>query len=138
MRRPPRRDDPPPLLLEFAPEALGAIRKTTAWLATFDGEVHNRFARAVREKVVTLCREAAREVPAQTHEMASLHFSRPVFSARFQTGKTTRKRSSAGVWYLFYDLVDTDADGFPDLLWVLAVRHAAAMSLWQDTQNDGE
>lgn len=138
MRRPPRRDDPPPLLFTFVPEAQSSVRTTMDWLATFDTAISERFVKALGERLTELCREGAREVPSQTHERASLHFSRPVFSARFRTGKASGRRSSAGVWYLFYDLVDHDADGFPDLLRVLAVRHAASAPIWQQNPTDDE
>ncbi|MBC8141922.1 MAG: hypothetical protein H7Y38_10830 [Armatimonadetes bacterium] len=40
--------------------------------------------------------------------------------------KTRNRRSSAGLWYIFYRLEDVGGIGRADTLFVVAVRHSAA------------
>lgn len=58
-------------------------------------------------------------------EAATLFYSRPVFQVILRTG-AVRRRSSSGAWRIYYEFRDTDNDGEPDAVRVLAVRHAAA------------
>ena len=76
--------------------------------------------------------------PTQYNEAASLHYSRPIFSHRFQTGKTKAKRSSSGVWYVYFGLADTDGDGHPDTLSVVTISHAARPPLWEEPHGEAE
>jgi hypothetical protein len=62
-------------------------------------------------------------------EAASLYFSRPVFQELVSTTKKRQRRSNSATWRVFYDVADTDGDGQPDTLRILAIRHSAARPL---------
>lgn len=61
-----------------------------------------------------------------TNETASLRFSRLVYRDRVEVSKSRSRRSSAGLWYVYYTLEDRSNSGKADTLVVASVRHAAS------------
>lgn len=137
--------DPAPLLLDFADSGRRDLASARDWLRGFSEEAAARFAVALAaclaetsarlgEKIA-----AGRPLPAPD-EAASLTFSRPVYQTVFVTNRKRARRSSAGVWRVFFDLLDTSSSGGSggraDTLRVLAVRHGAAQSLWIEESSE--
>ncbi|WP_395090787.1 hypothetical protein [Armatimonas sp.] len=112
------------------------INDAVTWLQGYSEESAQRFVEAMEDALQVLCRQVAadiqQKIPLQTDELASIYYSRPVFMHLLQTGKTRKRRSSAGLWRLYYDIVDQDRDGAPDTLRFLSVYHAAARPLWEE------
>lgn len=114
------------------PEAERDVRLAIRYLEQFGEEVAIRFVSKLAATLDALTERIADELASgnglfdHPDEGASLQYSRPVFQERFQTGKTRARRSSAGVWRIFYGLDDDDKDGKTDTLRVYAIRHAAA------------
>ena len=130
---------PGALLLDFSAEGKANLTSARAWLRSFSPEASQRFSTKAVQELGKLCRQyAAVPPPHPMNEAASIFYARPVFGHRFQTGKTTRKRSASGVWYVFFDLRDMDGDGRPDMLRVLSIRHASAPLLWEESRDDDE
>jgi len=121
-----------PLRFEMTAFASSDWRKAVHYLGVFGEEVELRWEAAFSEEIKRLCQNIADQLASQDgvfdqpDEGASLQFARPVFQQRFQTGRKKVRRSSAGVWRIFYALDDDDKDGQPDTLRVYAIRHAAS------------
>ncbi len=125
-----------PLVLELTDRAKAETKDALTWLFGFSPASAERFETALSRELTDLCQNIADRLAGTAaglgrlpmHDAAaSLHFSRPVFQHRFTTAGKQRKRgSSAGVWRVFYALVDRDGDGRADTLSVLSLRHAAA------------
>lgn len=121
-----------PLRFEMTAFASSDWRKAIHYLGGYGEEVELRWEAAFAEEIKRLCQDLAEQIASgegvfdQPDEGASLQFSRPVFQQRFQTGKKKARRSSAGVWRIFYALDDDDKDGTPDTMRVFAIRHAAS------------
>ncbi|WP_395138414.1 hypothetical protein [Armatimonas sp.] len=131
----PLRPSARPLALDISPEVAREILKARDWLLTVSRSVAQRFAMVLDQELKALCKACAVNPPTQPHEQATIYYSRPVFSHRFQTGKTKQKRSSSGVWYVIFDLQDTSSDTRPDLLRVITIFHAASQAPW-DSQGE--
>ncbi|WP_394792812.1 hypothetical protein [Armatimonas sp.] len=131
----PLRPSAPPLVLDFSPEGRSALGQAQTWLKSFSTDAFQRFTAKIGQELTALCKACAVNPPTQPHEQATIYYSRPVFSHRFRTGKTKQKRSSSGVWYVIFDLQDTNGDARPDLLRVVTIFHAASQAPW-DTQGD--
>jgi plasmid stabilization system protein ParE len=135
-----------PLRLQITDTAEERINDSITWLESYSEESAQRFVEALEDALQSLCQQVAhdiaRKVPLHTDELASIYYSRPVFMYLVQTGKTRKRRSSAGLWRLYYDITDRDQDGQPDTLRFLSIHHAAARPLWeeprpeQDEQDD--
>lgn len=125
-----------PLDLDFTPEGRLTVREARDWLKTVTAQAAQRFATVLNKELRKLTKTCAVNPPTQPHEQASLYYARPVFCQRFKTGKTVVKRSASGVWYVYYDLADTDRDGRPEQLRVLLVLHAASQAPWEETSED--
>ena len=114
------------------------------WLAQRDQVAAERFNTLFDQTVTDLCRSLVVEIAqggrpfAQPDETASLAFSRPVYKHRFDLSKKRQRRSSAGVWFVFYFLTDNNKDGIVDTLNIAAIRHGAAAPLWNEKQDDTE
>lgn len=134
----PLRPSAQPLALDITAEASLEVLKARDWLKTIASEVSQRFASALNQEIRKLRKECAINPPTQYNEAASLHYSRPVFGHRFQTGRTKTKRSSSGVWYIYFGLEDTDRDGRPDTLSVVTIVHAARPPLWEEPREEDE
>ncbi|MBB6052946.1 hypothetical protein [Armatimonas rosea] len=133
----PLRPLAPPLVLDFSPEGRAALRQAQTWLKGFSTEVLQRFTTTLSHELKALCKACAVNPPTQPHEQATIYYSRPVFAHRFQTGKTKTKRSSSGVWFVIFDLQDTNGDARPDLLRIVTIFHAASQAPW-DEQGEEE
>ncbi len=122
-----------PLSLSASPEAETQIRSIRAYLGAIDDEIKNRFTMRLEEEAIALCARVAQEIAESgrpfdaPHEEASIYFSRMVYRLEVQTGKTRRRRSSVGRWHVFYVLQDNDSDGLADALYIVSVRHSAAV-----------
>ena len=57
---------------------------------------------------------------------ASEYWSRPVYRLRIETVARRRRNSSAGLWYVYYALLDVQKTGVPDTMMVLSMRHSAS------------
>ena len=128
-----------PLDLDFTPEGRLTIQESRDWLKTITPQAAQRFAMVLNQELHKLTKACAVNPPTQPHEQASLYYARPVFCQRFKTGKATVKRSASGVWYVYYDLTDTNRDGRPELLRALLILHAASQAPWEkNTEDEGE
>ena len=127
-----------PLALDFTPEGRLTIQEARDWLMTVSAQAALRFATVLNQELRKLSKACAVNPPTQPHEQASLYYAHPVFCQRFRTGKTAVKRSASGVWYVYYDLTDTDRDGRPELLRALLVLHAARQAPWEETVENQE
>jgi hypothetical protein len=127
-----------PLDLDFTPEGRLTIQEARDWLTKISAPTAQRFATALNQELRKLTKACAVNPPTQPHEQASLYYARPVFCQRFKTGKATIKRSASGVWYVYYDLTDTNRDGRPERLRTLLVLHAARQAPWEKTSEDEE
>ena len=129
---------PKPLALLVTDEARRQIRSARGWLKGFGSGVDQRFTAALERELTGLCQSVAQQIadkkPFHPDEQASLAYSRAIYRHRFQTGKTRRRRSSSGVWFVLYELRDQDADGIADTLQLLGVHHAASRPLWEEEQ----
>lgn len=130
---------PAALALELTAPAKAQTRDARTWLFSLSELAAERFNAALQRELDDLCQSVADRLSGSAAGLgrlpmpdaaASLHFSRPVFQHRFTTAAGKRKRSSsAGVWRIFYALVDKDGDGRPDTLSVLSLRHGGAAPL---------
>ena len=102
----------------------------------FTGEV-GLVTRKTCERVAAEIAESGR-VFDRTDEGASLRFAAPVYRVDVLVGKSRARRSSAGLWYVFYTLVDRAGIGRPDTMFVVAVRHSAARQFTVEDDVDGE
>ena len=134
----PLRSSARPLALDISPEAASAALKARNWLKTISSEVSNRFVSVFNQELGKLCKACTVNPPTQPHEQGSVYYARPVFSHKFNTGKNTPKRSSSGVWYVIFDLKDTNEDGRPDELGVITVFHAASQAPWEEAEDDDD
>lgn len=95
-----------------------------------------RFEDAYQACLDELCRKIPEDIergfPPTPDEAASLALSRPTYRTKFETTTTRARRSSVGVWYTFYWLIDGDADRVPETLRVVAVRHGSAPPMWEE------
>jgi hypothetical protein len=134
----PLRPSARPLALDITKEAASEILKAREWLKTISSEASQSFLNALNRELRALCKANAYNPATQRHDAASIYFSRPTFHHRFQTGQTKTKRSSSGVWYIYFELVDTNADQRPDTLRVNLVTHAAKAPLWEEPHGEDE
>jgi plasmid stabilization system protein ParE len=124
------------LRLEIAPQAAQDIRGARRWQKSISPATEQRFTTRLTALLRNLCSELPEKIatgrPPQRDEKASLGLIRPAFQERFYTGaKKPTRRSSAGVWRVFYALLDADGDNQPEALLVLRVFHAAAELPWE-------
>ena len=118
-------------------EAEAEIRSAIDWLDSISSDASERFAIRLREEITALCLILAEEIAQSENGRmtrpenaeASIYFSRPVYRHSLETGKHRQRRSSAGLWYIFFAVTDEDADGTPDTLRIFSVRHSARPSL---------
>jgi hypothetical protein len=100
-----------------------------AYLTGISTEVAHRFATTLPVELAALAARWGEGFRPLPDEAATLVYSRPVFQHLMRTGQQRRRRSSAGVWQILYDVLDADGDGAPETLRVLLVRHSAARPL---------
>lgn len=122
-----------PLAVDLS-EAGGAdISNAVAFLSNSVSEDYaEQFTKTVAATLGVLCRRVADEIADggrpydPIHEAASLRYSRPVYREKVETSRSRARRSSSGLWYIFYTLEDRTSLGYADTLVVIAVRHSAA------------
>jgi plasmid stabilization system protein ParE len=126
----------PTLHLSFTTQGREEITEIGRWLAeNFEGAAQ-RFSETIDTVLPALCQDVAEQIatggrPATLpDERGSLFFSRPVSEYIFTTQKKRNRRSTSGIYRVFYELLDADKDGQVDTLRVLSVRHAGAKPLW--------
>lgn len=101
-----------------------------------------RFTEAFGATIGRTCQRIADEIADngkpfdRTHENASLRFAAPVYRLSVSVSKTRNRRSSAGLWYVFYRLEDVAGIGRADTLFVVAVRHSAAQPFTEEDAGD--
>ena len=122
-----------PLSWEESNEAEAIV---TGILNRLAPDAAQRFGLAYKICIDGLCqaipKEIERRFPPTPDENASLALSRPTYRARFETTKKRARRSSTGVWYLFFWLIDGDGDHVPETLRVVTVRHGSAPLMWTE------
>lgn len=120
-----------PLSWEESDDAQVILEKITDTLAP---EAALRFDDAYHACLNDLCRSIPEDIERgfrpTPDEDASLALSRPTYRAKFETSKTRARRSSVGVWYIFFWLIDGDGDRIPETLRVISVRHGSAPPMW--------
>lgn len=133
-----------PLRADFTENGSIDFDSALDWLAERDMDTAGRFNTLFGQTVTDLCRSLVSEIAqggrpfALPNEGASFAFSRPVYKHRFELSKKRQRRSSSGVWFVFYFLTDNDKDGAVDTLNIAAIRHGAAASLWNPEKQDEE
>ena len=125
-----------PFSYRFTLDARQSLLDATSFAAQFGPETESAFVRAFAGAVSAAC-----DATAPRHaldETGSLAFSRPVFLRLFATAKKRTRRSSAGVWRLYYTMEDADSDKKPDQVLILRVAHGAAQPLtaWLDEPHE--
>ncbi|WP_309707336.1 type II toxin-antitoxin system RelE/ParE family toxin [Armatimonas sp.] len=128
-----------PLSVEYAQQAERDLERITDRLLETSEAAGQRFTLALEATLQELCRSIPEKIaqgyPPQTNEDASLGLSRPTYRTRFETVAKRARRSSVGVWYVFYWLIDGDGDRVPETLRVLAIRHGSAPPLWNEPED---
>lgn len=77
---------------------------------TFGTEYAERFSEGVAQVLRERCETVAQDIAEhgrtfdRTHDEASLRFSRPVYRANVLLSRRRARRSSSGLWYVFYAL----------------------------------
>lgn len=135
-----------PLSLSYTQKALASVTHALLYLDGFGDDIAERFNTRLEEAIDSARERIAREIAEEGEpfdgldEIASLQWSQPVYRLKVQTGKSRARRSSAGLWYVFYSLHDTNGDGVADLIRIHQVRHSAArpLSVEGDVDADGE
>ena len=95
-------------------------------------EAAHRFSDALDEALSQECVAVAEQITQtgtplkQIHEQVSVYRSRPTFRLDVRTTKRRARRRGAGLWYVYYSIVDANGDGNPDTLLVYAVEHSTA------------
>ncbi len=126
-----------PLSWEESDDAQVVLEEITNKLAP---EAALRFDVAYQECLKNLCHKIPEDIelgfPPTLNDDASLALSRPTYRARFETTKTRARRSSVGVWYMFFWLLDGDGDHIPETLRVVSVRHGSAPPQWREDEDE--
>jgi hypothetical protein len=120
---------PVPFSLTFSAEANQSIADAGDWLSGISASAAHRFAVVLPAELADLCARWGQGFHPLPDEAATLFFSHPVFVLTVRMRQQRRRRSSAGVWHVLYDVMDVDGDGVPDTLRILTVRHGAARPL---------
>lgn len=95
-------------------------------------EYVERFTEEFGKVISETCQRVAQELDEngkpfdRPNEGASLRFAAPVYRVDISTGKKRARRSSAGLWYVFYRLEDIAGIGRADTPSIVAVQHSAA------------
>ena len=122
-----------PLSAEESEDAKKIIRGI---LEKLSDDAADRFNDAYDKCLDDLCRKIPEDIeqgfPPTPNEDASLALSRPTYRAKFETTKTRARRSSVGVWYVFFLLLDGNGDRIPETLQVVGIRHGSAPSQWSE------
>nr|WP_309696632.1 hypothetical protein [Armatimonas sp.] len=130
------------LQVRITEEAQQQVLHAREWLGNLSPEYEERFCKVLEQELLQLTERVGQMLEEgafpQYHEEASLAFSRRVHQYRFRTGKRRQKRSSSGIWNLFYMLLDLDGDRVFDTIRIISVRHAASAPLWDTEQTEGE
>lgn len=122
-----------PLFLDLEPRAESELDVAMTYLSQSIGtDYAERFTAEAGRVLKEACHDIAEEIVSHgkpsspMHEAASVRFSRPIYRLDVAVTKARARRSSAGLWYVFYALEDRANIGRPDTLAVVAVRHSAA------------
>jgi hypothetical protein len=128
-----------PLSFETSDDAKRIIKDI---LNKLSDDAADRFVDAYEQRINELCRNIPASIeqgfPPSPHEDASLALSRPTYRAKIETSKTRARRSSSGVWYVFFLLIDGDGDRIPETLQVISVRHGSALPMWRTSSPDSD
>ena len=87
-----------------------------------------RYDTAMRE----LCQSIAEEIAEsdryhkRVDAPASAYNSRPAYRLDLQTTTKRARRSSTGLWYVYYTIDDADGDGKPDTVTVYSIEQSAS------------
>ena len=122
-----------PLFLDMTADGTADFDAAVQFLSQTNGtEYAERFTIALGVIIEKTCQRVADEIAEngrpfdQTHEAASLRFAAPVYRLSVLVSKARGRRSSVGLWYVFYRLRDVAGIGHADTLFVVAVRHSVA------------
>ena len=120
-----------PYHLRTSDKAEKRLDEIIDWLKTISPETAERFIDRLTAEFVLICQRLADgETPLFDSE-ASIAFARRTYLHRFRTGQG-RRRTSAGAWFVYYEIGDADSDGLPDMVYVITVRHAASRPLLEE------
>lgn len=127
------------LNVEYAQQAERDLERITDRLLETSEAAGQRFTLALEATLQELCRSIPEKIvqgyPPQINDDASLGLSRPTYRNRFETSPKRARRSSVGVWYVFYWLIDGDGDRVPETLRALSIRHGSAPPLWNEPRD---
>lgn len=122
-----------PLFLDFSADGLAELDAAIAFLSdSLGSEYAERLTSVMGSVVAAACLRIAGQIVENgrpfdaRNETASLRFARPVYRERVEMSKSRSRRSSAGLWYVYYSLEDRHRSGNADTLVIVAVRHAAS------------
>ena len=126
-----------PLRLRITEPAEDQLASALSYLTDNVGlDAAERLNTRLKVELPLLCEQIAREIATvgvpfhAPDEQASLYFARPVYRLKLETSKTRARRSSTGLWYVYYGLKDSTGQGTkPDTLSVVAIRHSGAPPL---------
>ncbi len=133
-----------PLYFDITTDGDSDLDAAMQFLSQTNGtDYAERFTEAFGAIMTEACQRVADEIAGQgrpydrTHENASLRFTAPVYRLSVSASKTRNRRSSIGLWYVFYRLEDVAGIGRADTLFVVAVRHSAAQPFTlEDADNE--
>ena len=138
-------DTIPPLYLDLSGDGEAELDAAMTYLTDTQGiDYAVRFTGEVGLVTRETCERVAAEIAEygkvfdRTDEGASLRFAAPVYRVDVLVGKSRARRSSAGLWYVFYTLVDRAGIGRPDTMYVVAVRHSASRPFRVEDDADDE
>jgi len=108
------------------------IADAIAWLSRTAGEDSAlNFMTRLDDEIAVLRESVGEELAefgrhrARPHEAGSVYFARPIYRHVMQTVKRRARRSSAGVWHIYYEVrVETDKER--SALVVHSIQHGAS------------
>jgi len=122
-----------PLEITYSRHSEFDLADAIRWLLqTFGEETATHFGVRLEEELTSLAQSIATEIAesgryrAPVHEPASAYFARPVYRHSVSTTKKRARRSSAGLWHVYFELQDRNRRGLPDTLIVHSIQHSAS------------
>lgn len=134
-----------PLFLDFKPRGEAELDSAITYLSlSFGSDYAEKFTAEVGRVLKETCLRIAEEIAEDgspfdaPHDVASLRFAQPVYRLNVSLLKRRTRRSSTGLWYVFYALEDKAKIGRADTLAVVAVRHSAARPFFIEEDDESE
>jgi plasmid stabilization system protein ParE len=133
-----------PFALVFAHSGNTDLENVVSFLEERDENAAARFEEQLKTLVTGLCQRIPQEIEQigkpfhSLDEPAPLHYARPVYRERIETVKRRARRSSTGLWYVYYTLEDRGKTGTPNTIVILRIRHSAARPFTLDVSEEDE